>query len=103
MTIIGIVLFMVPFTSLCIFIMIWGICDLRNQKRESQQSQKLNQERNQINSTSSLHRSSRSERQGYAERQAKNFANLLHHSAVKKIRAVLSFSRAGRTSLIFQS
>lgn len=39
MMIVALILFMVPFMSLCIFILILGISDLRNQKRESQQKQ----------------------------------------------------------------
>ncbi|MEO6725272.1 MAG: hypothetical protein ABIP14_08210 [Blastocatellia bacterium] len=35
MTIIAITLFMVPFTGLCIFILLWGISDLRKRKRET--------------------------------------------------------------------
>lgn len=77
MTIIAIVLFMVPFMSLCIFILVWGTYDLRNQKRESQQHQKLNQNRNQINSTDSLiHSPRRREHKRSAERQAKALQKL---------------------------
>ncbi|MFN0108307.1 MAG: hypothetical protein ACKVZH_05575 [Blastocatellia bacterium] len=110
MTIIGIALFMVPFTSLCIFILLWGISDLRNQKRESRQSQKLNQEHNKINSTSSpIHRLRRREHKGSAERQAKSFAKYLRNLRValrlcgQKIPAVLFSGHTRWASLIFQS
>ena len=35
MTIIAITLFMVPFLSLCVFILLWGISDLRQRKGET--------------------------------------------------------------------